>query len=241
MQLCAKLGICGLKADGVGLSQGPFDGSESRVRLPHQPQRSSELEVRFKLLRNTAESVQARSSGREVRQGLPRPTHPAKQHRALQERFRFNERISPRPGREHGIELRCCLLEVTRGGGVHRQLDRDALDRRRRDRKGERLPIGGNSVVHPPLFRIDCRERPQSGHAATAVQGHGANRERALQEFACALPVPQRVIVHANSVQAIRLIARGLNLLRESKRAVIESQRLVEVAECVVCQRGVSD
>jgi len=68
-----------------------------------------------------------------------------------------------------------------------------------------------------------------------------ANRERALEEFARARPVAQRVIVHANSVEAIRLIAPGLNPLREGKRAIIKTQRLVEVPKRVVGKPGIGD
>ena len=69
LQLCAQLGIRGLKADGVGLSQGPFDGRERGVRLPNQPKCSRLLEVRFELFSDTAKPVQSRSSDREIRQG----------------------------------------------------------------------------------------------------------------------------------------------------------------------------
>src|SRR4029077_14239904 len=106
---------------------------------------------------------------------------------------------------------------------------------------GERLPIGGYRLVHLPLLGVDGRERPQSGHASTAIERHRANRERALEELARALPVAQRVIVHANSVEAIRLIAWRLNLLREGKRAIIKTQRLVEVPKGVVGKRCIGD
>ena len=241
LQLRAKLGIRSLKADGVGLSQGPFDGRESRVRSTNQSQCPSLLEVRLKLLRDTAKDVQARSSGREVRQGIAGPTHLAKQHRALQERLRLNERIGLGTRRENFIELRFRLHEVAGDRGVGRQLNPDALDRRGGDRKAERLPIGADGVVHPPLFGVDGRQRPQSGHASTAIECHRANRQRALEEFACARPVAKRVIVHTNSVETVRFIPLSLNFFCEGKRAIIKAQRLIEVAERVIHKRGVGD
>src|SRR5206468_10078148 len=152
---------------------------------------------------------------------------------ALQERLRPNHRIGVGACREHLIELCPCLLEATRGGGVRRQLNPDALDRRGGDRKGERLPIGGYRVFHPLLFRVDGRKRPQSGHASAAIERHRANRERALKELAGTIAVAQRVIVHTNAVETLRLITRRLSLLCERKRAIIKTQRLVEVAEGV--------
>src|SRR5256885_8796498 len=55
----------GLKADGVGLSQGPFDGRERGVRLPNQPKCSRLLEVRLELFSDTAKPVQSRSRDRK--------------------------------------------------------------------------------------------------------------------------------------------------------------------------------
>src|SRR6266478_2998149 len=211
------------------------------MRLPPQSKRSSELEVCLKLLSDAAKPVQTRSSDREVRQGLAGLTHLAKQHRAPQERFCVDERIDLRARRDHFIELRFRLHGVAGGGGVDRELNPDALDRRRSDRKGERLPIGGYRLVHPPLLGVDGGKRPQSGHASTAIERHRANGERALEEFPRALPVAQRVIVHTNSVETLRFIPLSLNFFREGKRAIKKTQRLIEVAEGVVCKRRIID
>src|SRR5213078_2715900 len=106
LQLCAQLGISSLKADGIRLSQRAFDGRERRVRLPNQSKCSSLLEVRFELFSDTAKPVQARSSDREIRQGLAGLTHLPKHDRVLQERLCVDDRINLRARREHFIELR---------------------------------------------------------------------------------------------------------------------------------------
>src|SRR6202030_1892823 len=54
-------------------------------------------------------------------------------------------------------------------------------------------------------------------------------------------PVAQRVIVHTNPVETVRFIPLSLNFFCEGKRAIIKAQRLIEVAEGVIHERGVGD
>jgi hypothetical protein len=103
--------------------------------------------------------MQAGTSGRKVRQGFAGLTQPPPQYCALQESLCLDEPIRFRAPREHFIELRVSLFEVACRGGVHRQLNPDALDRRGCYSKAERLPIESDGLIHPALFGIDRRER----------------------------------------------------------------------------------
>ena len=98
-------------------------------------------------------------------------------------------------------------------------LNPDARDCRGGNRQAERFGIGREGLLDPPLFGIDGRERAQTRHAPAAIQGHRANRERTFEELTGALPIAERVVVHANSVEAVRLIARGVNFFREGLSA----------------------
>ena len=129
MQLCAQLGIRALQADRIRVSQGALDRRERRARSPDHPQGAGLLEVRLKLLQDTAEPGKTRSRGGQVRERLARPAHLTQQHRALQQGFRANERIGSGARRDDFIELRPGLREAAGGGRVSSQLNPDARGR----------------------------------------------------------------------------------------------------------------
>jgi hypothetical protein len=241
LQLRAQLGIGALQADSVGLRQRLLDRRQRSIGSSQLPQHSCELEVCFELLHDAAKGVQLRPSGRETRERLIGAAHGAKHDRALQQRLCPNERTGLAARRDHFIEQRFPLRGAPGDGGVEGLLDPDARDSRGRNRKTEGLPIVREGLLHPALFGIDGRERTQARHAPPAIERHRTNRERALEELPRALPVAERVVVDADSIEAIRLISWRLHFLRECECAVIEPQRFVQVAECIICQRRVGD
>ena len=111
------------------MPQGALDRRERRARSPDHPQGAGLLEVRLKLLQDTAEPVKRRPRGRQVRERLARPAHLTQQRRALQQGFRANERIGFGARRDDFIELRPGLREAAGGGRVSSQLNLDARGR----------------------------------------------------------------------------------------------------------------
>ena len=120
--------------------------------------------------------------------------------------------------------MRQRLAGTAGGSGVRGHLDADALDRGRGNRKTSGLLVGSEGVRKPALLGIHGRERAHGLHAARASPDSTRLVARALQELQGPLTVAESVVVDADAVQRLSLIAPPLALLREGERQVEQSQ-----------------